>query len=48
MSNMQTVIEIYEAFGRGDLPTVLSKLSDSVEWEYGEPTTNANSRPQLA
>lgn len=39
MSHMQTVMEIYEAFGRGDLDTVLSKLSDSIEWEYGEPTT---------
>jgi ketosteroid isomerase-like protein len=31
---------MYEAFGRGDLPTILSKLSESVEWEYGAGPTN--------
>jgi ketosteroid isomerase-like protein len=40
MSNLQTVQELYEAFGRGDLPTILSKLSESVEWEYGSASTN--------
>lgn len=34
MSNKQTVVEIYEAFGRGDVSAILEKLSDSVEWEY--------------
>lgn len=36
MSNMKTLMEIYEAFGRGDLPAILERLSDSVEWEYGD------------
>jgi hypothetical protein len=35
MSNLRTAQELYEAFGRGDLATILSKLSESVEWEYG-------------
>jgi len=34
MSNLQTVQEIYEAFGRGDIETIMSKLSDTVNWEY--------------
>ncbi len=40
MSNSQTIREMYEAFGRGDLPTILSKLSESVEWEYGPASTD--------
>jgi len=35
MSNLPTVQEIYEAFGRGDVPTILSRLAETVEWEYG-------------
>src|SRR5688500_6403950 len=35
MSNLSVVKEIYNAFGRGDVPAILSHLSESVEWEYG-------------
>jgi ketosteroid isomerase-like protein len=28
------VREIYEAFGRGDVPFILSRLADDVDWEY--------------
>jgi ketosteroid isomerase-like protein len=35
MSNLQTTQEIYEAFGRGDVPAMLSKISERVDWEYG-------------
>jgi ketosteroid isomerase-like protein len=35
MSNLQTAQEIYQAFGSGDIPAILSKLSESVDWEYG-------------
>lgn len=35
MSNIQTVLTIYEAFGRGDVPTILGHLSEDVEWEPG-------------
>ena len=35
MSNLPTVQAVYEAFGRGDVPTILSRLAESVEWEYG-------------
>jgi uncharacterized protein len=37
VSNTQTVQQIYEAFGRGDVPTILDKLDDSIEWETQAP-----------
>jgi ketosteroid isomerase-like protein len=39
MSNLQTVQDIYAAFGRGDVPTILGHLADDIDWEYG--MTNA-------
>lgn len=33
MSNLQAVQDIYAAFGRGDIPAILSALSDDVEWD---------------
>jgi ketosteroid isomerase-like protein len=33
LSNVQTVQEIYAAFGQGDVPTILSKLADDVQWD---------------
>lgn len=37
MSNLETVQAIYEAFGSGDVPTILDKLDDAVEWETTAP-----------
>jgi ketosteroid isomerase-like protein len=39
MSNIDTVKAIYEAFGRGDIPAILEKLDDNVEWDtdYDSP-----------
>jgi uncharacterized protein len=34
MSHSGTVGEIYAAFQRGDIPAILSRLADDVEWEY--------------
>jgi ketosteroid isomerase-like protein len=34
MNNTQTIMAIYDAFGRGDIPTILSKMADDVEWDY--------------
>ncbi len=36
MSNLETVKNIYEAFGRGDVPAILSNLADDVDWELWE------------
>ena len=30
--NVKTVQSVYEAFGRGDIPTVLDALTDDVDW----------------
>jgi ketosteroid isomerase-like protein len=32
-----TVQELYAAFGRGDLPAILSKLDDNIVWESEAP-----------
>lgn len=34
MSNLETTRKIYEAFGRGDVPFILSRMSDDVMWEH--------------
>ena len=39
MSNISTIQELYNAFRRGDIPMILSKLSDEIEWEYGVIST---------
>lgn len=33
MAPIETVQQIYAAFGRGDVPFILSQLADDVEWE---------------
>lgn len=33
LSNLETVQSIYEAFGKGDIPTILSHLADDIQWE---------------
>jgi ketosteroid isomerase-like protein len=30
---------IYAAFGAGDIPAILSKLAENVDWEYGQGET---------
>ena len=32
--NVRTIGEIYTAFWRGGLPTVLSKLAENVDWRH--------------
>lgn len=33
MSNLETVKAIYEAFGKGDIPFILSCLAENLAWE---------------
>ena len=40
MSNAEAVQAIYEAFGRGDVATILDKLDDAVEWETTVPVSD--------
>ncbi|MDZ7267145.1 MAG: nuclear transport factor 2 family protein [candidate division KSB1 bacterium] len=44
-TNADTVRDIHAAFGRGDIPAILAKLDDDVEWEYG---TTPHEVPWLA
>ena len=39
MAYIGTVQKIYEALGKGDVPAILSHMSDDVEWEYGGDST---------
>ncbi len=41
MSNLQTLYAIYEAFGQGNIQTLLDNCSDSIEWEYGNGSVTA-------
>ncbi|HRH87651.1 MAG TPA: nuclear transport factor 2 family protein [Rubrivivax sp.] len=34
MTPIETVQQIYAAFGRGDVPAILAQLAEDVEWEY--------------
>lgn len=34
MSNLPAVQRIYEDFGSGDIPSILARLADDVDWEY--------------
>jgi len=36
-NHLQTVQAIYEAFGRGDIPAILERLHEDVEWEHDAP-----------
>ena len=37
MSNIDTVKQIYAAFGRGDIRAILDTLDDNVEWDVEVP-----------
>ena len=38
MSNVETVQAIYEAFGQGDIPAILDRLAEDVEWDLDAPS----------
>jgi ketosteroid isomerase-like protein len=40
VSNVETVQAIYQAFGRGDVATILDWLDDAVEWETTVPVSD--------
>jgi hypothetical protein len=37
MGNVDTVQGLYAAFGRGDIPAILERLHESVEWDLDVP-----------
>src|SRR5680860_902049 len=41
-NNIETVSKIYEAFEKGDIPTILTHLADNVRWEEWSDNTGQN------
>jgi uncharacterized protein len=41
MGNAATVQTIYQAFGEGDVPTILEQISDDVRWEAWDDNSAA-------
>jgi len=39
VAHVDTVKKIYQAFGEGDIATILDQVADNVEWEYGINST---------
>lgn len=35
MTNLETVKQIYEAFGRGDVGAILERCAEDIEWDHG-------------
>ncbi len=42
LTNLATVQAIYEAFSKGDIPTILDQLADDVQWEAWADNTAQN------
>jgi ketosteroid isomerase-like protein len=40
VNHVETVQQMYEAFGKGDVPAILAHLATDVEWEYGVNSTD--------
>ena len=40
MGNLETVQQIYAAFGRGDVAAIVDRLAADVEWEHTEVSTD--------
>ena len=45
--NVQAVRGLYEAFGRGDVPTVLGQMDQSIEWNEAENFIYADRNPYV-
>lgn len=43
--NVDVIREIYDAFGRGDVPTMLDQMDQSIEWKEAENFIYADYRP---
>jgi uncharacterized protein len=45
--NVQVVRGVYEAFGRGDVPTVLGHMHQNIEWNEAENFIYADRNPYI-
>jgi uncharacterized protein len=46
-ANATTVAAIYDAFGRGEIPAILERLAEDVEWEQWSDTASRDGIPWL-
>jgi len=47
VENVQLVREMYEAFGKGDVPGVLGKLDKGIEWREADNFIYADRNPYI-
>ncbi len=47
LENVQLVRGLYEAFGRGDVPTVLGRMDQGIEWREAENFIYADRSPYV-
>jgi ketosteroid isomerase-like protein len=49
-SNLDVVKTVYDAFSKGDVPTVLGAMADDIDWQEGEfsPYPNVRSPQEVA
>jgi ketosteroid isomerase-like protein len=40
-TNIKTITQVYEAFGRGDVPAILDAVTDDVDWAAEASSTGA-------
>jgi uncharacterized protein len=45
--NIQVIRGMYEAFGRGDVPTVIGQMDQSIEWRVAENFIYADRNPYV-
>jgi ketosteroid isomerase-like protein len=45
--NVQTIRGVYDAFGKGDVPTVLGHMDQSIEWNEAENFIYADRNPYV-
>jgi uncharacterized protein len=45
--NVQLIRGLYEAFDKGDVPTVLGKMDESIEWREAENFIYADKNPYV-
>lgn len=45
--NVQVIQGLYEAFGRGDVSTVLGRMDPSIEWNEAENFIDADRNPYV-
>jgi uncharacterized protein len=48
MDHIATVKEIYAAFGRGDIPAILDRVADDVDWDPAPTSAREAGVPWLA